>query len=327
MYLPLQSSAAAAQNQITARRAVREAEKRLEAFVMSEPQRRRFGDLLLAVESVVGAQAHTGGSLAALLDPAHLCIVPLAERCPARVGVGHCYALRPLLRAMARDSKYRALAVSARQVTLFEGDGRGLARAPASEHLQGLCEEQVGGSRSPARGDLARFYHRIGRAMARRFARRSLPLVLIADVQDQAGLRGEFRLPGLLPEGVTLNPDDLSAAVIHARAWPLIEAWLLGLEREALASYERARRMGKAVDLLDDVAAAVAAGRVRRLWLDAELAVSGRVDPVSGRIVAADGEDDVLDALAELALARAGEVRVVDAATLPSCTGVAAELH
>ena len=175
MYLPLQSFPAAARNQITARRAVREAEKRLEAFVMSEPQRRRFGDLLRAVESVVGTQAHPGGSLAALLDPAHLCIVPLAERCPARVGVGHCYALRPLLRAMARDSKYRALAVSAQQVTLFEGDGRGLAQAPAWEHPPGFDEERGAGSRSPRKGDLARLHHRIARAMARRFARRSLP--------------------------------------------------------------------------------------------------------------------------------------------------------
>ena len=50
------------------------------------------------------------------------------------------------------------------------------------------------------------------------------------------------------------------------------------------------------------------------------------VDAASGRIVASEG-DDALDSLATLVLARGGEVHVVEASSMPTSTGVAAELH
>ena len=96
--------------------------------------------------------------------------------------------------------------------------------------------------------------------------------------------------------------------------------------RDARGRYEAARNAGKALDLLDDVAAAAVAGRIRRIWLEDGRSMAGRVDLASGRIVASEG-DDVYDSLAAAVLARAGEVFVVDAAAMPTATGVAAEVH
>jgi hypothetical protein len=66
---------------------------------------------------------------------------------------------------------------------------------------------------------------------------------------------------------------------------------------------------------------------VRRLWLDAARHIGGRIDRKTGRSSEGTGDDDVLDALAAIVLARGGEVIPVPAAALPSATGVAAELH
>ncbi len=145
--------------------------------------------------------------------------------------------------------------------------------------------------------------------------------------EHRTALRERLKLPSLLDEGIRGNVDALGPAELHERAWPLVEQWCSARAAGSAALYERARNQGKGRDLVDDVAAAAVAGRVRRLWLDAERRIAGRIDPQSGRTLEGAGDDDVLDALAELVLARGGEVIPVPAAALPSASGLAAELH
>jgi hypothetical protein len=144
--------------------------------------------------------------------------------------------------------------------------------------------------------------------------------------EHRTALREKLKLPSLLDEGIRGNVDALGPAELHERAWPSSSS---GAARAAgsAALYERARNQGKGRDLVDDVAAAAVAGRVRRLWLYAERRNAGRIDPKTGRTLEGAGDDDVLDALAELVLARGGEVIPVPAAALPSQSGLAAELH
>jgi len=136
-----------------------------------------------------------------------------------------------------------------------------------------------------------------------------------------------LKLQSLLDEGIRGNVDALSPTALHERAWPLVQQWCSARAAASVAHYERARSLGKGLDLIDDVAAAAATGRVRRLWLDAERRIDGRVDAQSGRTLEGRGDDDVLDSLAELVLARGGDVIPVPAAALPSQSGLAAELH
>jgi hypothetical protein len=145
-------------------------------------------------------------------------------------------------------------------------------------------------------------------------------------------VQGDFRalakLPALIPVGVAGNPDYLSLEDLQARAWPLVEAATDREEASAGAAFERARNRGKGLDLLDDVVAAAAEGRVRRLWLEAQKRVPGTIDAATGRIVAAGSADeDILEALASTVLARSGEVIVAEPSRMPVTTGVAAELR
>jgi len=351
LYLPLRPVPNAGQNEVLARQAVEAAIKRLEAHPMSASERARFTELLQAVESTVSAQAQPVGSLAVFLDAGQLRMLPLAREVPFRVSVGRWYVLRPLLRALAQDVRYRALAVSVKRVSLFEGDARGAVTVPRGglpaslEDALGseLSEKQLrmrgtaAGGGNPVyyshdaasdeqKSDLGRFHHVLSRAVASLLVGDETPLVLVADVTHQAGLRAELRLPGLLAEGVAASPDHLSASEIHARTWPLVAAELARRDESIRTRYEEARNAGKALDLPDDVAFAAIAGRIRRLWLEAGRELPGCVDAASGRIVASEG-DDALDSLAALVLARGGEVHVVEASSMPTSTGVAAELH
>ncbi|MHB8797015.1 MAG: hypothetical protein ACYDBY_01000 [Thermoanaerobaculia bacterium] len=74
--------------------------------------------------------------------------------------------------------------------------------------------------------------------------------------------------------------------------------------------------------MLTAVAEAAVAGRVRRLVVAGGKTLFGRMDRETGEITLHAGQsgpqdDDVLDDLAEIVLARGGEVFVLDAAKMP----------
>jgi len=308
-----------------------------------------FGARLRALE--LAAHGRPGpAAVTVLLDTGAARAVALHRSVPYRVQVASRFALRPLLAAMRRSSRYRVLAVSAGRVALFEGGPEGLAPAPVqglptsledalgsekTENELRMRGTRAGGgapifySHSAARDeqklDLARFHEALGRVLAGQLGDGAFPMVLVATDEHQVALRAAAKIPALLAEGVVRNPDHLSPMELHAAAWPRVEHWLA--DRDG-GSWERARNRGKGLELLDDVAAAAVAGRVRRLWVDAARSLPGGVDIASARIVApALPDDDVLDALAEIVVGRGGEVLPVEAPALPSSTGAAAELH
>ena len=138
------------------------------------------------------------------------------------------------------------------------------------------------------------------------------------------GYRGDTISSALLADGVVCSPDRLSPSELHALAWPIVERWLGDPTRDG-SSFERARNRGKGFERLDDITAAAFFGRVRRLWVDTERSIPGRLD-ANGARIAGTGDDDVLDAIVQVVLAQGGEVIPLPAASLPS-SGAAAELH
>jgi hypothetical protein len=318
LHLPLRPFPQAAQNVVRARHAVETATKRLDAWPRAALVRDRLEALLGTVEASV-SRAPASGSLVVMLDADRVRMVAMAHALAPAVSVGECFLLRPMLRALASDIRYRALGASMHQLALFDGDSRGLERVSCGSRP--IRPEHSLGS------DPARFHEMLGRAITHAFWRDTTPLVLVTDIRHQAGLRAACRAPGLLETGVAASPDHMTAAEIHARTWPLVQAELRRRAHEARAHYELARNAGKAVSFLDDVASAAIAGRVRRLWVDADLSLPGYVHFPSGRVLASESDAEVLDSLAELVIERGGEVFVVDPDDVPSVSGVAAELH
>ncbi len=69
------------------------------------------------------------------------------------------------------------------------------------------------------------------------------------------------------------------------------------------------------------------ASRIRRLWIETDRRVPGRVDEMEARIAGADGDEDGLDELASIVVRRGGEARVADPEAMPTRTGIAAQLR
>jgi stalled ribosome rescue protein Dom34 len=92
--------------------------------------------------------------------------------------------------------------------------------------------------------------------------------------------------------------------------------------------YAAAKSRDLAGDDLEEVARAVAEGKVATLLVDDNHHVPGRINKSSGEIEFEDLDhpeiDDVIDDLAELALKMGGQVVVLPSEQMPTKTGIAA---
>jgi len=350
LYLPLEQHARDHRGNVQLRdQALRDLEQKLAALGIAAAP---WSERLRAIEIDVRNLAPRTATLAVFADDQAERAVPLHAALPFSVSVGSSFALRPLLGVLARSSRYRLLAVSENRVALFDGGASGLATTPhpgiptsLEDALGSLTTEKEhrvrgtgangatavsyshGTAKEERKLDRERFHAALAAALAPVLKDDGIPLVVAGTDEHRSALREKLQLPAFLDEGVHGNVDALGAVELHARAWPIVEQWCAARAAACKGQFERARNRGKGLDLIDDVAAAAVAGRVRRLWLDADRHIAGRIDRKTGRSLEGTGDDDVLDALAEIVLARGGEVIPVPATALPSATGVAADLY
>jgi hypothetical protein len=174
-----------------------------------------------------------------------------------------------------------------------------------------------------------RFFRAVDQAVLAHHSRPSgRPLILAALPEHHDLFRRVSQNPLLLPDGIPVYPDDLALDALRDRAWQVVAPRL----RERLAGladeFREAVAAGRGTDDLASIGAAAAQGRVGKLLIATERTVAGTVDAETGAVSLADLErpdvDDLLDDLAELVLARGGDVVVVPDASIPIGTGAAA---
>ncbi len=351
--MPMHAPPELRQNEPLRRRAISEAARCLEAAGAGPAD---IAMRLPRLESSLrefGSLSKSGGTLVVLDDGLAAHVIPLASQLPFDVRAGRHFALRPLLHALRFEGRYRLLAVSVGRVALYEGDARGLEPV-ALGALPASLEDALGSEKSEKqlrmRGtragggapvyyahdaadderkiDAERFHHVLATAVNQRFENDAEPLVIASDRVHQTGLRAKLRLCELIEQPLLGSPDHESAADLHRRAWPLVCAARTADPAAVAAACERAHRAGKAVDLLDDVAAAAVSGRVRRLFVDAVRQIAGELDPLTGRLRTGEADQvDVLDALVEQVLLHDGDLIVAEDGGVPASNGVVAELR
>jgi len=346
--LPSRVGADSAQREVLARAAVDGIVERLTAIGVGPDRARSAAGRL--EEALAGGRGH--GTRVALVTESDLERIELEASLPHRICVGRGLSLRPLLRALALAPPFRVLTVTQNAVRLFASDGLELAELPLGA-IPASLEDALGTERTheelrmrgtqagggapvfyshgsageERKRDRERFEQAVADAVNRRFGRDTTPLVIAAETAHLHGLHGKLQVPGLLAGGVAESPDRLSGDVLRQRAAACVASAAETAEAAAIQALERAHARGKVLDIVDDVAAATVAGRVRRLFVDATQPLPGFVDPGTGRVVASKGDDDVLDSLAAGVLARGGEAHALPAGTIVGGSGVVAELR
>lgn len=331
------------------RGALEHLDERLRARGVRQAEREERLERVRAEIPALDALEHGTRTLAVFGDAAGCARASLLEGEPERVQVSSRYALRPLLHALAREARMRVLAVSAGDVRAFEGDAHGL-RPVGIEGLPRSLEDALGtqveggdvsfrtsrstpgrpgtapvfyGTEAADEGrevDRERFHRAVATAVNEAWGADAVPVVLAADVHVAGELRKVLDLPGLLEDEVSVSPPEEGPGDLHPRAWERAEETLARRDRDLAEAFERARNAGKALDReLDAILEAAIAGRVRRLWVERDARVPGRVDTMrAARVDAEDPEEDALDGLVSIVLARGGEVHATDEGATPT---------
>jgi len=272
--------------------------------------------------------------------------------------VADSFHVKPLLPLLFDDARYHVLCVSRDSVRLFEGgrddleevelDGvpRNLTDAlgeewndsrqalafhgkrgggEAGQHFHGGA-----GSERTQEIELERFLRAVDQGVLQRVSKKEgLPLILCALDEYHSVFRAVSKNPNLVERGIARAPARLSSDELRQAAWetfePVREARLVA----ALDEVGTGTNRGQGSTDLSDIARATVQGRVKTLLLQERHRIWGRLDRTSGAIKV-DGEQgqagsvDLLDEMAEMTIARGGDVLLVPAERMPTRGGIAA---
>lgn len=265
------------------------------------------------------------------------------------------FHLKPLMRILQSADRYHVLALSRKDVRLFEGnrdvlDEVALADGVPRTIVDALGDELTephlkvssygGAGKAPmhhGHGDRAsevdldaeRYFRALDRAVMTHHSQPAgIPLILAALPQHHHMFHSISHNPALLADSLDVHPESLpSLDALRQRAWQLMEPRYLARLAGLVESFGNARSKGQSEADLANTARAVVAGRVATLLIEADRVIPGRVEP-DGALKLGDpgqsGVDDVLDDLGTLVQQQGGEVVIVPAGRMPTDTGLAA---
>lgn len=270
------------------------------------------------------------------------------------------FHIKPLLRILQAQDNYHVLGLTRKEIRLYEGNRDALDEIPTAKEIprtmidalgkevtqphltvasyggsgnaQSPMHHGHGGRKAEVDLDTERFFRKVDKGILRHHSRPSgLPLMLATLPEHQAIFNRISRNPHLLEQGIDTHPDSLTTDELRKRAWQIMQPRLKARLSKLANRFEKARSQGLGVDVLEDISAAVVAGRVGTLLVEAERLIPGKIDTVNGKIVFGNlddpATDDILDDLVMLSLNTSAEVLVVPADAMPSKTGAAALLR
>jgi Bacterial archaeo-eukaryotic release factor family 7 len=218
------------------------------------------------------------------------------------------FCVLPLLPLVTEEERFYLLALSQNVVRFFEGDAETLRDIPlpgapanlaaaidiedaehgvhfhsgmaGSEGKQRALYHGHGGKPEVIKTDLREFLQRVAPAVERRLNGQHAPLVL-ATVEATAAMWREITGYKFLLDGfVAGNPDHLTPAELHAKAWPLVQPALAGQRRWCERRLIEAAGDKVTSDLREIVPAAIG-GRVSALFVDCQRSRWGQYDPAN----------------------------------------------
>lgn len=136
----------------------------------------------------------------------------------------------------------------------------------------------------------------------------------------------------LLDQGVAGNPEELSAAALHERAWVIAEPFFLQAQQDAAAQYRHVAHTEHLSHLasndVKEIVPAAFHGRVAFLFVARMMQTWGTFDAdtqvLSVHREMEAGDDDLLDFAAIQTLLKGGSVYVVEPEQVPDQTPLAA---
>lgn len=271
------------------------------------------------------------------------------------------FHLKPLFPLLTGDGEFYILALSQKQVRVFQGSRYNVeelevAGLPKSmdEALQydetaqdgqfristskggtanpmpqaGSFHGQGSPDRDDVKQDILQYFHLIDRALHEVLRDKTAPLVLVGVEYLMPIYREANTYQHLLEAGITENPENLKSEELHAQAWSIVEPYFLQTQQQAIAHYHELTGTGKTSTDLKEAISGAYYGRVEQLFVAVGIQEWGNFDPQANELrIHADaepGDEDLLNSAAIQTLLNGGEVYAVEPDQVPDQASLAA---
>jgi hypothetical protein len=346
IYLPThRGGPEAAQNTVRLKNLIGRAEERLLERGHRRPE---AGNLLAPLRRLVENSAfwrHVLDGLALFARPDFFRYFKLPYEVDELVVVGGAFYAAPLVPALS-DGYFYILAISQSSVRLFQATRFGarevdlssvdfprslneamryddfekpnLERHPISG---GRLQHGHGPGEKDMRNEIERYLNAVDTGISKVIPGNKYPLVVAAVDYLIPIYRSVSNYGAVLEKGAEGNPDQLGAAVLHERAWPIVRSHFEANLERARERFGNAIGTGLASCELSEVLAAAHTGRVETLFVQRRAHVWGVFDLTSGRVEVGDepgvADVDLIDLATRQTLAHGGDVHLVAKEKMP----------
>ena len=263
-----------------------------------------------------------------------------------RVEVGDGFYLKPLLPILTNDSKFYLLALSQNEVKFYLGSHYGIREIPLPDAIPASLEEALkyddpekqlqshsgDGGGSPVyhgqgvgttdnKDEIKRFFQQIDNGLTSVLQESHTPLIL-ASVEFLMPIYHEASSYGnLLEEGITGNPENVSAEDLHQQAWSIIEPSLKANKTTALDQYHQQSGAGLSSSRLEEIVAGAINGQIDTLLVTADAKAWGTYDRQNNKVEihseAKEDSTDLIDLAVTQTYLQKGKVYTVDESQMP----------
>ena len=267
------------------------------------------------------------------------------------------FHIKPLLPILSGDGQFYVLALSQNQVRLLQGtrqsvnevDLEGVPKSLADALQSDVFGKQLrshtgasvgGGDRSsmfhgqgagtevPKKDNILRYFQLIDKGLSELLRDKQEPLVLAGVDYLFPIYREANSYPYLLDEGITGNPEGLSAEKLHKEAWAIVQPYFQKAGEDAIALYMQSAGTGLTSSNVEEIVQAAYHGRIGSLFVAVGLQQWGAFEPDSNEVhlrqKAEPGDEDILDFAAIQTFLNGGDVYAVSPDKVPDNAPMAA---
>jgi hypothetical protein len=176
--------------------------------------------------------------------------------------------------------------------------------------------------------NILRYFQKVNRGLGEMLKDEQSPLVL-AGVEYLLPIYGEANsYPHMMGQGITGNPETLSAKELHEQAWAIVQPRFQEAQQAAVAQYEQLSSTEQASHDIRTIVPAAHYGRVDTLFVAVGLQHWGAFDPQTDTIdihgEEKPGDEDLLDLAAVQTLLHGGRVYAKEPEKVPDGAPLAA---
>ncbi len=349
VYLPThRSGSEIQQDPIRFKNLLKQAEERLANGEMRRPEAQAILRPAQRLLDDGGFWRHQSDGLAVFASPDTFRCYRLPYSFSELVVVTDRFHVKPLLTLLSGDGRFYILAISQKQVRLLMGTRHSVFEVNLESMPKSLAdalgveerEKQIqfhtavpgsspifhghgggGTDESVHKKDLLRYFKEIDRSLKEFVAVERAPLVLAGVDYLHPIYREANTAAELIEEGIVGNPEGLSSAELHSRAWALLQPYFAKAQERAAAHFLDLAGTDRASRELKEIVPAAHHGRVESLFVAVGVQQWGTYDSSASTVEIheshAPGDQDLLDLAAVETLAHAGDVYAVSPDKVP----------